>query len=174
MKFFQLFIPDRRFESTEQALKNIPESKEGVILDIDGVLVDPGLEIKKENIGDEIHSILKELFNNYEVCVLSNRAREEEFNPENIDYLSEADVVEDYLKPGEKAFKSALEKLGVNSSDTVMVGDSPYTDIYGANRMGIKSFQVEQDRSKYSVLLSVSKRFEDGVQGISKYLSLRS
>ncbi|WP_337099403.1 HAD family hydrolase [Paenibacillus sp. YIM B09110] len=47
-------------------------------------------------------------------------------------------------KPAESIFRHALELLGVEPEEAVMVGDNPYTDIIGANRTGIPSVWVNR------------------------------
>jgi FMN phosphatase YigB (HAD superfamily) len=171
VKFFQLFLPDRKFGSTEEALRSIPEDMEAVVLDIDGVLVDPGLEVERENMDGEIYSLLKQLIEDFDLCLLSNRVREDDFSSEEVKLFDGMQVVENHLKPDSEAFESALDRLDVDRSNAVMIGDSPYTDVYGANKSGLKVFQVDQDRSKYSLGLMISKSFEDVVQRIARYLT---
>lgn len=45
-------------------------------------------------------------------------------------------------KPGRKGFRRALETLGLGAGQTLMVGDQIFTDIWGANRAGIRSVLV--------------------------------
>jgi putative hydrolase of the HAD superfamily len=42
-------------------------------------------------------------------------------------------------KPHPDAYIDALQKLGVRSEETVCVGDSPYTDFWGAKQIGIRT-----------------------------------
>lgn len=45
-----------------------------------------------------------------------------------------------------------------------MIGDSPYTDIYGANRIGINTLQVYQDRREHEFPEKYLKTIEDLTQ----------
>jgi len=44
-----------------------------------------------------------------------------------------------FKKPNRKIFQLALTKAQVQANNAIFVGDTPRTDIYGANRMGIIS-----------------------------------
>ena len=46
-------------------------------------------------------------------------------------------------KPNKKMFEKALEKLNLNSSQVIMIGDSMEKDINGAENMGIMSYIVK-------------------------------
>ncbi len=46
-------------------------------------------------------------------------------------------------KPHPRIFEEALKKLDVNATEAVFVGDSLKADIYGANRIGLKTVLVE-------------------------------
>jgi len=49
-------------------------------------------------------------------------------------------------KPKPLLFEMALEKLGVNADDCIMIGDRADTDIAGAQRMGIRTAMVRTGR----------------------------
>ena len=49
---------------------------------------------------------------------------------------------------GGKIFKMALECLGVNPSEVVMVGDTVKGDVGGAKNLGIKAILVERAKSE--------------------------
>ncbi len=46
-------------------------------------------------------------------------------------------------KPGDKIFKLAMRKLGLNSNQVIMIGDSQERDIAGAVALGIEAYQVK-------------------------------
>jgi len=46
-------------------------------------------------------------------------------------------------KPEALIFELALAKLGLKSSDVIVIGDSPDKDIKGAERLGIKSYWLD-------------------------------
>lgn len=43
-----------------------------------------------------------------------------------------------YLKPSEKVFEYALEKMGTTASETIYVGDNPVADVDGAQGAGLR------------------------------------
>lgn len=40
-------------------------------------------------------------------------------------------------KPDPRIFETALEEVGIDKKDAVMIGDDPYSDIFGATRAGL-------------------------------------
>jgi putative hydrolase of the HAD superfamily len=51
-------------------------------------------------------------------------------------------------KPSPEIFQKALEKLGVNPSETVFVGDTVDADIQGAKGAGMKTIFIERRPQK--------------------------
>lgn len=107
-----------------------------IIFDIDNTLVPHGNDSTEEidELFSKIHNIgLKTL-------LLSNNSKEriERFK-KNIDtiYISEAD------KPKVDGFLKALDKLKLNKEEVLYIGDQVFTDIYGANKVGIDSILVK-------------------------------
>lgn len=154
--------PDRSFEDVSEALEGVPEGS-AVLVDLDGTLL-PAESRPQEVSGDvldQLHSIPGPK------CVATNRIRDREFDPGKVEECFEVPVVEsDYTKPSREYFEDALDLLGVQ--DAVMIGDSPVMDIYGANRAGLTTYQVEHDRSEYDDLPTyLGKKIEDTVQGVA-------
>jgi FMN hydrolase / 5-amino-6-(5-phospho-D-ribitylamino)uracil phosphatase len=50
-----------------------------------------------------------------------------------------------YVKPHPTIFQAALEQLGVDAADTVMVGDSPAEDIEGARALGMRAILLDRE-----------------------------
>lgn len=46
-------------------------------------------------------------------------------------------------KPGKEGYLKGCEKMNIDPSKAVFVGDQIFTDIWGANRSGIESFLVK-------------------------------
>ncbi|WP_131927734.1 YqeG family HAD IIIA-type phosphatase [Effusibacillus lacus] len=73
------------------------------------------------------------------VCIVSNnkRIRVEEFaRPLNLPCIHGA------RKPVRGAFRRAMQIMGTKPHETVVVGDQIFTDVLGANRMGLNSILV--------------------------------
>lgn len=47
------------------------------------------------------------------------------------------------MKPSREAFHDAIRITGVPATETVMVGDQLFTDVWGANRLGIPTIWVQ-------------------------------
>ena len=108
----------------------------GLIFDIDNTLVPHGHDIQPDIIllFTKLHAI------GFKTLLLSNNSKErvEKFNREiNTKIIWDAD------KPAVNAFKKALLMLGMNQEEVIMIGDTLFTDIWGANRIGLKSIMVK-------------------------------
>lgn len=104
----------------------------GVIFDIDNTLVLPDAPADQA---------CRELFRRLEniglrTCIVSNNRgpRVETFAADvGTGFVSRA------LKPRKYGYRKALELMGTAPENTVSVGDQLFTDIWGANRMGMHS-----------------------------------
>lgn len=113
----------------------------GIIFDIDNTLVPHGKDSTPE---------VDELFRNIHklglktVLLSNNDDRRIERFIQNIDtpYISEAN------KPDTKGFLEAVKMLGINKSEAVVIGDTTFTDIVGANLSGIDNILVKFIRQK--------------------------
>ena len=108
----------------------------GVIFDIDNTLVHHG-----EDSTPEVDALFQQIHKaGLKTILLSNNTTEriERFLT-NIDslYISDAD------KPKVDNYYKAIEMLGIKKEETVFVGDQLFTDIYGANKIGISSILVQ-------------------------------
>ncbi|MBS7641792.1 MAG: HAD family hydrolase [Candidatus Bathyarchaeia archaeon] len=54
-----------------------------------------------------------------------------------------------YRKPHPAIFMKVLSEIGVDASKCIFVGDNPYTDIYGASSIGMKTILVLNPSEKY-------------------------
>lgn len=168
---FSALAPDRFFESTEQALNALGDDVEAVVVDLDGVMIEvdgnqsaPELD---KNVDRKVYRRFKDVQNSYKTCIITNRIRYDGFDRENLEEFFNTPVLEPkYRKPRKAAYEQVLEFLGTVPDKTVMIGDSPVMDIYGANRAGLETYQVSQNRSKYSFPENITKRMEDLAQTV--------
>ena len=111
------------------------------ILDVDQTLV-PFEEIELK---DEIRHFLRRISNEKRFCLLSNVPRTEK-RIERIHMIEEQIGIQavfgDKRKPSPMAFRTALAFLESEPSRTLMVGDRLFTDIIGANNLGISTVLV--------------------------------
>lgn len=85
----------------------------------------------------------------------NNKKRVKTFSEKaNLPYKSRA------LKPFKFNILRAIKFLGSKKSRTVLIGDQIFTDIWGANRVGIKSVLVNPISSKEDKFVAFKRRFE--------------
>ena len=132
------FYPDKWVRSAyEIPYERLYESGiRGIIFDIDNTLVPHGAPADKRSLA------LFERFRHIgmKTCLLSNN-KEPRVKPfaEQVDscYICKAG------KPGVKGYERAMALMGTDRQTTVFVGDQIFTDIYGANRAGIRTYLTE-------------------------------
>lgn len=108
----------------------------GIILDADNTIIDYTRKLSKSK--KEYIDKLKE--KGYNICILSNTFSERKIR----NLMKELDVngLCSAMKPLLKGFKMSLNLLNAKKENVIMIGDQLFTDIYGANRFGIKSIFV--------------------------------
>jgi len=74
-------------------------------------------------------------------------------------------------KPDPEAYRFALEALGVKPEETICVGDNPYTDFWGAKKLGIQTVRVCRGEFK-DVRLSEEFEADITVRTLSEICSL--
>ena len=67
-------------------------------------------------------------------------------------------------KPGEEIFEFALNKTGIDKIKTLMIGDSLFNDIYGANQFNVDSLLITSGIHKKDFL--ANKTIEDIIKDI--------
>lgn len=175
-------VPDHEFATTTAAFEYILSSESGsfggVLVDVDGVLIDveerhPAPKIGS-NLSADLLDLLWEVDDAYGACIVTNRIRYDYFDPEGLEAVFELPVVTGTKrKPSAEIFYTGMSLLDVDTDqadEVVMVGDSSYFDTYGAGKAGLQTFQVDQDRSKYPLPKQTGKRMADGVQSVFKGL----
>lgn len=107
----------------------------GVIFDIDNTLV-----LHDEPADDRACELFKRLKQiGFKTCIVSNNGSERvrKFADE-----VGSDYVENAGKPGTAGYKEALNKMNLDKSDVISIGDQILTDIWGSNNSGIYSILV--------------------------------
>lgn len=125
----------------------------GIIFDIDNTLVHHGKDSTPEV--DALLAQIKRI--GFKTMMLSNNGvdRIERFL-RNIDspYISNAD------KPNPENYYRALERMGLEAAQTVVIGDQVFTDILGANRSGIRSILVDFIRAPNETKIGIRRNVE--------------
>lgn len=126
----------------------------GLIFDVDNTISTMGKGITKECY-DWIKEA-KEL--GYKVCILSN----------SINLKKVRKIMNDLQimglcfakKPSTKGFEMALNLLELKKEEVIMIGDQLFTDVWGANRFGIKSILVNPISKKEGPFTILKRPFE--------------
>jgi len=128
----------------------------GLIFDIDSTLVPHGSDSTKEV--DELFEKLQRI--GFKTIFLSNNSasRIERFNKNiNIAFIDEAN------KPNKNGYIKAIERLEVEKSEILLIGDQIFTDILGANLTKIDSVLVKYLLHENEVKIGKKRRVEKAV-----------
>lgn len=126
-----------------ETLEQIPfdllkkENIKGIIIDVDNTLVDMTSVLSTKRY-EWIKNAKKQGFL---ICILSNTLHESKVR-KMMDKLG-INGMYFAMKPFLRGFKTALSILGLEKQEVIMIGDQLFTDIYGANRFGIKSILLD-------------------------------
>lgn len=108
----------------------------GLIFDIDNTLVEHGADANDKAI--HLMKELKEI--GFKVCLMSNNKEE---RVKRFNKVIQVYSIHDAHKPSRKNYYKAMKLIGSKPKNTVFIGDQLFTDIYGANRAGIKTYFVK-------------------------------
>ena len=133
----------------------------GIIYDIDNTLVEHGADADERSI-----KLFNELVHmGFSVCFLSNNKRERVRR--FYDGLVEGGVnvsriyyIYDAKKPSRKNYRLAMKMMGTKKASTCFIGDQLFTDVYGANRTGIRSLLVRPINKKEEIQIVFKRRLE--------------
>ena len=151
----QRFYPDEYMDSAYQIefARLYQEGYRGVIFDIDNTLVPHGAPADEQ--AKALFSQLKEL--GYQCCLLSNNKepRVKMFNDEvQVQYIFKAG------KPKVSGYERAMELMGTHRENTLFVGDQIFTDVYGANRAGIRTILTRPIHPKEEIQIVLKRYLE--------------
>jgi len=151
-----VFHPKKYFENITQISPKWLEKQsiKGILTDLDDTLVPYDVPLPT----DELINWFKTLHENgIKILIISNNgeSRVQAFcNCLNVKYIHKAG------KPKKKAFLKGLELLDLPSENVVFIGDQLFTDIYGANKMQIKSIAVKSLSSRSGLLVDIKRCIE--------------
>ena len=108
----------------------------GIIFDIDNTLVEHGMPATGRAV--ELFERLRRT--GFDTCVISNNKE-----PRVAPFANEVGTkyIYDAKKPSTKNYIKAMQLMGTDRSDTIFVGDQLFTDVWGANRAGIRTYLVK-------------------------------
>ena len=134
LKFYPTIYADSAYIVDFQ--KYYDKGYRALILDVDNTLVKHGAPPNEQAVAffEEIRKI------GYKTCIISNN-HEPRIKPFADEVKSP--YIFDAGKPKLKGFIKAMEICGSNRKNTIFMGDQLFTDVWGANRAGIKSILVK-------------------------------
>ncbi len=152
---FDIFYPKRMAESAYSIdyKKLYEEGYRGLLFDIDNTLVEHGADA-----GDRAIELMRYLKKTgFQICLISNNKEErvKRFNKEiQVNYIYKAN------KPSRKSYRKATQLMGTRIDNTVFVGDQLFTDVYGANRIGMMTFLVNPIGPKEEIQIVLKRKLE--------------
>lgn len=149
------FYPKRTAESTYviDYKKLYQEGYRGIIFDIDNTLVMHDEDATDRAI--ELFKHIKEI--GFKSCLISNNDEErvKRFNKDiKTNYIFNAQ------KPSRKNYIKATKIMGTTIDTTIFIGDQLFTDVYGANRIGMMSYLVKPISPKEEIQIVFKRRLE--------------
>ncbi len=165
MKWTNLF-PDETAASSYEIDYNklYKDGFKGIIYDIDNTLVAHDAPANEKAVA-LLHRVQEMGF---KVCLLSNNKHP------RVDLFNEkigAYTVCEAGKPWRTGYLKAMEIMGTDPSDTIMIGDQILTDMWGANRTGVPCIMVKKlyRKEAFQVLL---KRIPEAIVMLTYHLAL--
>jgi HAD superfamily phosphatase (TIGR01668 family) len=151
----QRFYPKRLAESsyTIDYEKLYREGYRGILFDIDNTLVEHGADATERAI--QLFARLKKI--GFQTCLISNNSDERvrRFNQKiKTNYIHKAN------KPSVKNYIRATKIMGTRIDNTVFVGDQLFTDVYGANRIGMMTYLVKPIHPKEEIQIVLKRKLE--------------
>ncbi|HKL99489.1 MAG TPA: YqeG family HAD IIIA-type phosphatase [Mobilitalea sp.] len=150
-KFYPKRIADSAFVIDYNKLYK--EGYRGLIFDIDNTLVEHGADADQRAI-DHIDRLKRMGFR---VCLISNNKKERvaRFNREiKVKYIHNA------KKPAARNYIKATEIMGTTIKNTVFIGDQLFTDVFGANRIGMMTYFVKPIGPKEEIQIVLKRKLE--------------
>ena len=99
--------------------------------------------------------------NNIKIILISNNSKDRasKFAKKlNLPYISRA------FKPVPFGINLALKKLNISKNEAIIIGDQIFTDILGANLLGIKSILVDPFEKNQTAFLKLKRFFENPIR----------
>ena len=125
----------------------------GLIFDIDNTLVPHGAPADDRAV--TLFERLKGI--GFSCCLLSNNQlpRVKSFNDRvNVFFIENAH------KPSTKNYRKAMEIMHTDEKTTIFIGDQLFTDVYGANRAGIRTILVSPIHPKEEIQIVLKRYLE--------------
>lgn len=154
--FLSRFYPTYMFDKVEDIPYELVKKEDIklVMMDMDNTLIDA-----KKKYKNSLKHWIEEVSNlNVKMCILSNSP----FGDKVKKIAKELNVEYEYNagKPLLKGFKRVIEKSKFPKENILMIGDQIFTDVWGGNRIGVKTVLVTPINKKESFLTKIKRPFE--------------
>ena len=154
--FLSRFYPTYMFDKVEDIPYELVKKEDIklVMMDMDNTLIDA-----KKKYKNSLKHWIEEVSNlNVKMCILSNSP----FGDKVKKIAKELNVEYEYNagKPLLKGFKRVIEKSKFPKENILMIGDKIFTDVWGGNRIGVKTVLVTPINKKESFLTKIKRPFE--------------
>lgn len=126
----------------------------GMIFDIDNTLVPYDISDPT----DELIAFFEKLKEEgMHICLASNNTQDRviKFN-EKLKVFA----IHKAKKPSRRALYKAMEKMGLDKSEVVMIGDQVFTDVYAGNRAGVMTLLVTPVSEKDEWITKIKRGIE--------------
>jgi len=150
-RFYPKRIADSAYDIDYEKLYE--QGYRGLLFDIDNTLVEHGADASDRAI--ELFKRLKRI--GFKCCLISNNSQERvmRFNREiGVDFIHKAN------KPSSKNYIAAMKLIGSNIKNTIFIGDQLFTDVYGANRIGMMTYLVKPIHPKEEIQIVLKRKLE--------------
>lgn len=155
-KFLRRFYPTYIYEKVEDIPYELIEKEkiELIMLDMDNTLIDNNKKYNKQ-LKEWIKNMGKR---NIKLCILSNSP----FGDKVKQIASELNMPYEFnaTKPLLKGFKKVIAKNNIVKDRILMIGDQIFTDVWGGNRVGVKTILVTPINKSESILSKVKRPLE--------------
>lgn len=125
----------------------------GLLYDVDNTLVPHGAPADEKAI--ELFKKLKKI--GFKICLISNN---KEYRVKTFNDTVSVKYIFDAHKPSVKGYEKAMQVIGTNKKNTVFIGDQIFTDVYGANRTGLKTILVKPIHPKEEIQIVLKRYLE--------------
>lgn len=133
------------------------EGYRGIMFDIDNTLVPYDVEHPSQEIID-LFTDLKEM--GFRICLVSNNNNERVYR---FNERLKVFAVPKALKPMTRNLKKAMQLLKTSKENTVFVGDQLFTDVWGGNRIQVKTILVMPIAQKEQFITWIKRSTEKRV-----------
>lgn len=125
----------------------------GVLFDVDNTLVPHGAPAtaQAKELFEQLHHI------GLKTCIISNNkeVRVSPFAKEvGSDYIYKAG------KPSARGYEEGMQRIHTTPDTTIFIGDQIFTDIYGANKAGIRTYLVKPIHPKEEIQIVLKRYLE--------------